>query len=671
MSAVVSALDSFTSKQNGENGNVEYSWSNNIQEKILQISFQLTRTKDISTLRNIGEKYMSILVKLNHTDKISINFLEIIYKMMLHTRDICEGKGEYELFYELLSRWVEVGLTHYDENFRKKINIIIRKTVDKLVMMDNGEHPYGSWKDMKYILNKLKTVFPNIKITDIDVANHIISLTVKQLKEDSSTEDMPSLCGRWTPRERSKKFGWITHLLAYEYYPEYITTATTKSSKEKAKRKCLENFRKVLSSLNYKLDTVQVNMAGKNWSDIDFEKAVTSITLSRNKKSFEYITKEGYIRGTETDRLLCSSNYKKYVNKCASGKVNIKASRVGLVDMVLDALKIPVYNNTMIPEMIKTQIDVLNLQWDEAGKQIGDLGNMVAMVDTSASMECDGGNPLYSAIGMGIRVAEKSKLGNRVLTFSSYPKWVDLGGPETTFIDKVWTLKHDNQWGMNTNFVSAAQLIADACVENEVKPEDVSDFVLAIFSDMQIDQADNRNSTMSDKIREIYAEAGMRSIYKVPFEPPHILFWNLRSTSGFPDISTSKNITMFSGFSPVLLNNFCNKGADFLKDCTPWCMLVNQLSNKRYSWSKLFIEEVFVKDHVKPSHDKADNDKADHDEAGHAEADHDEADHDKSDNIIMEEVEVIEIPEDSTSHPPTPRPSTPRPSTPKKSGWFW
>ena len=220
---------------------------------------------------------------------------------------------------------------------------------------------------------------------------------------------------------------------------------------------------------------------------------------------------------------------------------------------------------------------------------------------------------------------------------------------------------------MNTNFVAAAQVIADACVENEVKPEDVSDFVLVIFSDMQIDQAGNINSTMSDKIRDIYTEAGMRSIYKVPFDPPHILFWNLRSTSGFPDISTRKNITMFSGFSPVLLNNFCNKGIDFLKECTPWNMLLNQLNNKRYSWVNLFIEEMFVK--VKPYDIKHDS------EAG-----------DELNNNIMEDVEVIEVPEDSISHPPTPRPSSHSalmpdtsimdsskqvPPPPKQSGWFW
>ena len=43
------------------------------------------------------------------------------------------------------------------------------------------------------------------------------------------------------------------------------------------------------------------------------------------------------------------------------------------------------------------------------------LGNLIAMVDTSGSMECENGTPLHSAIGLGIRIAELSKIGNESL----------------------------------------------------------------------------------------------------------------------------------------------------------------------------------------------------------------------------------------------------------------
>ena len=46
MAALIKCLDNYTPTQFGENGHVEYGWSNSIQEKILQFSFQVTRTDE-------------------------------------------------------------------------------------------------------------------------------------------------------------------------------------------------------------------------------------------------------------------------------------------------------------------------------------------------------------------------------------------------------------------------------------------------------------------------------------------------------------------------------------------------------------------------------------------------------------------------------------------------
>ena len=213
---------------------------------------------------------------------------------------------------------------------------------------------------------------------------------------------------------------------------------------------------------------------------------------------------------------------------------------------------------------------------------------MIAMVDTSGSMD---GDPLHVAIALGIRVAEKSVIGRRVLTFSATPKWHDLehgcedldGRP--SFVRMVHRLR-TTEWGMNTDFYSAMYLILEALVKNKVDPEDAKGMVLAIFSDMQIDQADkhqcskHRSDDMYKNIQKKYQDAG--------YEAPHILFWNLRSTDGFPRVSKDKgeagagNATMMSGFSAALLNAFCEKGIEALQDYTPWSMLKETLMNPRY-----------------------------------------------------------------------------------------
>ena len=87
---------------------------------------------------------------------------------------------------------------------------------------------------------------------------------------------------------------------------------------------------------------------------------------------------------------------------------------------------------------------------------------------------------------------------------------------------------------------------------------------------------------MMEYIERQYSEAGIKVCGK-PYKPPHILFWNLRSTSGFPTLSLKSNTSMMSGFSPSLLNLFCDEGLTALQSCTPWSLLIKSLANERYN----------------------------------------------------------------------------------------
>ena len=155
----------------------------------------------------------------------------------------------------------------------------------------------------------------------------------------------------------------------------------------------------------------------------------------------------------------------------------------------------------------------------------------------------------------------------------------------------VKLLEHAH-WGMNTNFYAALDMILDAIIQNNLKPEDVEDMVLTILSDMQIDNADASYGSMMSRIEQRYAEAGMR-LYKKPFKAPHILFWNLRSTSGFPSLSLQKNASMMSGFSAALLNLFCEEGVEALQSCTPWSMFLKGVHLERYQILEDRLREEF------------------------------------------------------------------------------
>ncbi len=106
---------------------------------------------------------------------------------------------------------------------------------------------------------------------------------------------------------------------------------------------------------------------------------------------------------------------------------------------------------------------------------------------------------------------------------------------------------------------------------------------------MQIDCADRNGLSDSfwENINKKYYDTGML-YYGVPYNAPNILFWNMRSTQGFPVISRQKNVSMLSGFSPVLLNTFCNKGYNELEKMNSNDMLLNILNTDRYA----FVEKL-------------------------------------------------------------------------------
>jgi hypothetical protein len=380
---------------------------------------------------------------------------------------------------------------------------------------------------------------------------------------------------KWVPREKSNKFGWIYEMLACDYFKKYMETATNEKSKSNAIKKCKTDYRKLLSKLNKQIDTLQIKQCGKEWANIDFNK-VTSISLTKQKHAFMNVKKNGSQRfPDDSDRAECSTHFSEHINKAIKGEIQIKGKRVGLNNFTKQALELSHSRNKN--DNWFQQCALLNSQWLDNGTQNGVLGNFIAMVDVSGSMD---GDPLHVAIALGIRIAEKSKLGKRVLTFSAAPRWVNLEKCDNfyTMVDEV----NKSDFGLNTNFYAALNLILDAIVESKLSPDDVQDMVLVILSDMQIDEGDTCNTeTLYDTMKQKYEDVGIRVSGKA-YKPPHILFWNLRSTQGFPCLTTQPNTSMISGFSPVLLNQFCNEGLTALNALTPWALLEKSLENDRY-----------------------------------------------------------------------------------------
>jgi uncharacterized protein with von Willebrand factor type A (vWA) domain len=556
MTALFNALDNYTPSQVGENGHSEFTWSNGTREQILQLSFQLTRCTDDKQIKKLSHVVDQILSQLATDYKIQkiqkaeyLGYMSIMFRLLGQTRDIIDGKGEYALAYMQLAVWYK----HYPS--------LARFAFECFVV--GAGHPYGSWKDVKGMIKYMEE-----KNTGAELVAYAIKLLNSQLKEDITAE-VPSLAAKWAPREKSSH-GKLFAKLALDFYPDYLSSAKTSEMLKRAETKAKMDYRKLLSALNKKLDTVQIKQCANTWSEIEPSKQ-TSITMHKQKKAFLNKTKKGDQRSDKEDRVVCAAKFEEFASKAEKGEVEIKGKRIGLNDFTKDALELISKQHQRTSEAL-----ILNAQWKNNSLQTGKLGKMIAMVDVSGSMN---GDPMHAAIALGLRIAEKSLLGKRVLTFSASPQWVNLDDCDNfvSMVDKVQRA----DWGMNTNFAAALNMILDAIVQHKLQPEDVEDMVLTILSDMQIDQADHSYGSMMTMIEHKYAEAGMR-LYKKPFKPPHILFWNLRSTSGFPSLSTQKNASMMSGFSAALLNLFCEEGLDALQSCTPWSMFLKSIDLERY-----------------------------------------------------------------------------------------
>jgi hypothetical protein len=661
-STSASASVSLPCRQYGENNHLEYKAldasnmsllsTSTLQEKIMQFYFQLVRTSDAHMIQNVAQDTRYILSAImsgisknsynNHGNNYGNNIDEndgrneykaymdmgvMMFKILAHTRDIVSGKGEYMLFYVMLVEWAKVDFQFFDFMIRSLVYDIVNVDATSVDACLQPRHPLGSWKDMKYFLTYIKSVLIDSTETNTRVfqdykdiqqqrdlyskcVNTIVILINQQLRIDYEAYTMSypvsiSLVAKWIPREKSKKFGWLYYYLTMNYFQHEIPSDQTHPSYERAVNRAFMNYRKMISALNKKLDTPQVKMCDKQWSEIDFSH-VTSITAHKQTKSFLNVKQNGETSRYphDADREGCRYNYEDYLREVKEGKQRIKGTRVSVIDFVKSALanKHLLTPNTPPSSVIET----INAQWKDSlmsvGTDSGDLGEMIAMCDVSGSMESENYNPLYAAIGLSIRVAERSALGPRIMTFSERPQWIQLGIPDEsdTFVKQVVKVRGSN-WGMTTNFYYALDLIRQVTEDNKMPRDVVEKLTLVVFSDMQMCDASpelkniEKKNTLFENIRQMFAKMGERmygnsesqsqsqSQPHAPLKPPHIIFWNLRKTTGFPCLSTDENVSMMSGFSPALLNVFCQKGIDGLKNYTPWNTLNETLKNSRYA----------------------------------------------------------------------------------------
>jgi hypothetical protein len=511
--------------------------------------------------------------------EIAFHYLKILYKMIGKVRDIVEGNGEYLLSYRMIYTWYYIS--------PELACFALKSFVISETPINNKDKPFGSWKDMKYFCNFC--IFHGLPDNHL-LITYAVKLINEQLRIDNSNKNYNkniSLVAKWIPREKSRKFGWLFKLLAMDYFPEYIETATIYEKINKAINKCKMEYRTIISCLNKLLNTTEIKQCNQEWSTIDFS-LVPSVALFKNNAAFLNIK-----NNLSEDRMKAAEKFRNFIQENKTNE--IKGTNIDLKEFTKKAFQLLDTKNINIinKDQIQVQMDLLNAQWRSSSLKNESLGNMIAMVDISENM-C---NNSYTGIGLGIRIAEKSGLGKRIVTFSNCPRWINLES-ENHFTDMIKKIKQSSptEMGTNANFYLALEMILDTIIEVKMTPEYVQDLMLVIISDMQFDlqKEKDKNNYLYANIKKKYEETGVK-IYGKPFKPPHILFWNLNCNDGFPSLSNQANCSMLSGYNPIFLNIFSkSEEKNSLTSSSPWSIFLKSLQNKRYQILEKRIIEIFL-----------------------------------------------------------------------------
>jgi hypothetical protein len=407
---------------------------------------------------------------------------------------------------------------------------------------------------MKYLLNHLRCIYGEPVLITKEIFNYIIEIICFELKKDSYT-CRQSLISKWLPREKSKKFGWQVKYIAIEYFCG--KNVIRKFSRKYVIKYCIQ-YRKLISKLNQNLNTLEIYQCKNEWNMIKFEN-VTSIALLRQSVAF--------LRNES------NKNYQNYVNKLASHKTNMKCVKVDVGELVKKAIYAE-YSKEKNPIL-----NCINVHWNNVGNITP--RRYLVMVDTSNSLTFD---QVCCAIGIGLKFAEASELGKRLLIFSSIPEWVNLSSRTT--LTQMMSVIPRELWGLKSNFESALQTLLDTFMKTNASNYHIQEITIVVISGN-----DNVNEIVENKVEKLFSLAGMRTPRAKPYKPCNIVHWNLSTNNGYVPFFSNFKLIQCAGHNPFILNSKKNIEKNIEQKSIKHCYYpLQMLKNKRYYWIYQSVE---------------------------------------------------------------------------------
>lgn len=490
--------------------------------------------------------------------------IEDLVVLAFQTRDVRGGKGERALFYALFE-----GLVEHIKKLSDGLGRL--KRLVKLV----GE--YGYWGDLWPMINNCGSAF----------VDAIVAVVTEQLVDDEANMAAGksiSLLAKWMPRERGGEQNKLVDLIR---------------KKLGVSRK---DYRKRVVALNKHLKTIEINMCGGTWAEID-PKAVPGRNMHLHKKAFlnENVSKKmmqklmgeisgvSYYRRAELmneirekhklrypnneDRMKCREKFIEFFGKVAKGEEKMKGADtlmpheiVKVVDNAFDSY------DASNPEM-----QALEGQWKVVGEKFdGKLDKMICLADFSGSME---GLPMLISMALGILISEKTApaFRNRLISFDTKPAWIEFNEDDSLF--KKVKKCHSAPWGGSTNFEAAYELVLQRMIAERVEAGSEPDD-LVVLTDMGWNQATGGYAFHLDTLKAKFKAAGEELWGEGKgWKVPRVIIWNLREEfKQYQATEKTPGVVMISGWHPSVLKRLI-EGVEIT---TPWDGLRWILDAERY-----------------------------------------------------------------------------------------
>lgn len=534
-----------------------------LKEQLVFLYFHLTRKSSDTSLVILEKTLSDVLEIFKKTPDKYLYERELYLRLVLETRSVISdkfsnGKGEKELTYMMIFVWYQ----YFPELTNKLLSLCFTK--------------YGSWCDVPYLCEYIRKKTTNKYHSLINIIIHIANTQLHsdmeswKFSKNAFSRNHISSIAKWIPRE-NKKLDWLHSRMAFDWAKKHhfyvLDTAVTDSSYEKAMKKCCKLYRKTYSCLNKALNTPQIKQCSRNSSDID-PKNVSPVTEIKQRRTLtRTIQKPPPPNIFNGSRIVIPLSY-----------------------FIKEAFRMISSGHSVTP----IDIDRLNKQWDNYSKTISKNGfnNMLPLIDVSWYMQEAGGEAFYSAIGLGLLVAERSSIGKRIMAYGSNSTWINLEN-DPTFFTMVENIYQNIQSIQNTtsNIESALLLIHNAIQEVNNAPFRMENEKRCIKTDLN--GGLNKHTNLPKLIIFSNNFEGLDT-YIMPVHQK-IICWNVSTNMNLqlPCAFNKHNYILLSGLSGGLLSNLrLLKRYSKNKTYAPYYFIEEMLSGRQPTISPFQIKWI-------------------------------------------------------------------------------